>query len=139
MINSSRTNTTALVLRDTARSNSWLSDSLAVKLGLQGTAMKLTVKGMDREELTETEVIQLAVAPHKDQDFEASTVRPYLRETSTVGSSILDVKPMQETYQHLVVQDPVRYSYGDTEMILGQDFYHAIHPLEYFSTNKKGS
>ena len=45
LTNSSGTNTTALVLCDTACSNSWVSDSLAARLGLQGTALKLTVKG----------------------------------------------------------------------------------------------
>ena len=46
---------------------------------------------------------------------------------------------MQETYQHLAVLNPVRYSYGEIEMILGQDVYHAIRPLDYFSTDEKCS
>ena len=44
---SSGTSTTALVLCDTACSNSWVSDSLATRLGLQGTTLKLTVKGIN--------------------------------------------------------------------------------------------
>ena len=139
LTNSSGTGTTALVLCDTACSNSWVSDSLAARLGLQGTALKLTVKGINAEELIDTKVVQLIVTPHKDQDFEAFTVRPYVRETLNVGSDIIDVKSMQETYPHLAVLDPVRYSYGEIEMILGQDVYHAIRPLEYFSADEKYS
>ena len=139
LTNSSGTNTTALVLCDTACSNSWVSDSLAARLGLQGTALKLTVKGINTEELIDTKVVQLTVTPHKDQDFEAFTVRPYVRETLNVGSDIIDVKSMQETYPHLAVLDPVKYSYGEIEMILGQDVYHAIRPLEYFSADEKCS
>ena len=137
--NPSGTSTTALVLCDTACSNSWVSDSLAARLGLQGTALKLTVKGINAEELKDTKVVQLTVTPHKDQDSEAFTVRPYVRETLNVGSDIIDVKSMQETYPHLAVLDPVRYSYGEIEMILGQDVYHAIRPLEYFSADEKCS
>ena len=137
--NSSGTSTTALVLCDTACSNSWVSDSLAARLGLQGTALKLTVKGINTEELIDTKVVQLTVTPHKDQDFEAFTVHPYVRETLNVGSDIIDAKSMQETYPHLAVLDPVRYSYGEIEMILGQDVYHAIRPLEYFSADEKCS
>ena len=37
--------TTALDLCHTACSNSWLSNELANRLGLQGTALKLTIKG----------------------------------------------------------------------------------------------
>ena len=105
----------------------------------KSNALKLTVKGINKEELIETKVVQLTVTPHKDQDFEAFTVRPYVRETLNVGSDIIDVKSKQETYPHLAVLDPVRYSYGEIEMILGQDVYHAIRPLEYFSADEKCS
>ena len=59
LTNSSGTSNTALVLCDTACSNSWVSDSLAARLGLQGTALKLTVKGIKTEELIDTKVVQL--------------------------------------------------------------------------------
>ena len=97
LTNSSGTNTTALVLCNIACSNSWLSDSLADRLGLQGTALKLTVKGINTEELINTKVVQLTVTHDKDQDFEAFTLRPYVRETLAVGSDIIDVKSIQET------------------------------------------
>ena len=139
LTNSSGTSTTALVLCDTACSNSWMSDSLGARLGLQGTALKLTVNGINKEELIDTKVFQLTVTPHKDLDFEAFTVRPYVRETLNVGSDIIDVKSMQETYPHLAVLDPVKYSYGNIEMIPGQDVYHAIRPLEYFAADEKCS
>ena len=137
LTNSSGVSTTALLLCDTACSNSWVSDSLSAGLGLQGTALKLTAKGINTEKLIDTKVVQLT--PHKDQDFEAFTVRPYVRETLNVGSDFIDVKSMQETYTHLAVLDPVNYSYGNIEMILGQDVYHAIRPLEYFAADKKCS
>ena len=121
LTNSFGTSTTALVLCDTACSNSWVSDSLTARLGLQGTALKLTVKGINTEELIDTKVVQLTVTPHKDRDFEDFNVRPYVRETLNVGSDIINVKSMQETYPHLAVLDPVRYSYGEIETILGQD------------------
>ena len=135
--NSSGTCTMALVLCDTACSNSWVSDSLADRLGLQGTALNLTVKGINTEELIDTKVVQLT--PHKDQDLKKFTVRPYVRETLNVGSDIIDVKSMQETYPHLANPDPVNYSYGNLEMILGQDVYHSIRPLDYFAADEKCS
>ena len=52
LTNSSGTSTTALVLCETACSNSWISDSLAARLGFQGTTLKLTVKGINKEERT---------------------------------------------------------------------------------------
>ena len=107
LTNSSGTKTTALVLCDIACSNSWLSNSLADGLGLQGTALKLSVKGINTEEIIDTKVVQLTVTPHEDQDFEAFTVRHYVRETLNVGSDIIDVESMQETCPPLAVLDPV--------------------------------
>ena len=110
-----------------------------MQIGLQGTALKLTVKVITKEELIDTEVVQLTVTAHKDQDFEAFTVRPCVRETLNVGSDIFDVKSMQGTYSHLAVLDPVNYSYGNIELKLGQDVYHAIRPLKYFAADEKCS
>ena len=88
---------------------------------MQGTALKLTVKCINTEQLIDTKVVQLTVTLHKDQDFEAFTVRPYVRETLSVGSDIIDLKSMQDPYPHLAVLDPVKHSYGNISMILGQD------------------
>ena len=74
--NSSGTSTTALVLCDTACSNSWVSNSLAARLGLQGNALKLTVKGINTEEIMDSKVVQLTVTPNKFQDFKHSMYVP---------------------------------------------------------------
>ena len=55
---------------------------------MQGTALKFTVMVVNTEELIHTKVVQLTVTPHRDQDFEAFTVRPYVREILNVGSDI---------------------------------------------------
>ena len=139
LTNSFVTNTTALILWSSACSYSWVSDILAGRLVLQGIAVSLTVKGTNTEEFIDTNVFQLTVTPHKDQDFEAFTVRLYVSETINVRSDIIDEKSMQETYPHLAVLDPVNSSYGNIEMILGQDVYHAICSLEYVAAYEKCS
>ena len=63
-------------------------------------------------------MFQLTVTPHGDQNFEAFTVRPYVREMGNVGSDFNEVKSLQETQPHLAVPDPIRYNYGDIEMML---------------------
>ena len=96
LTNSSGTSTTALVLYDTACINSRVSDSLADRLGLQGTALELTVNVINTEELIDKKVVQLTVKPHKDQDFEASTVRPYVHPPVSVLYSrrkVLTIRP----------------------------------------------
>ena len=139
LVNSSGLDTKALVLCDTACSNSWVAGSLADRLGLHGKALKLTVKGINTEEVVDTRIVEVTVKPREHQDFEPFTINPFVKESLNVGSDIINVQALQETYPHLAVLDPVTYSYKDIEMILGQDVYHAIRPIEYFSADEKRS
>ena len=139
LVNSSGLDTKALVLCDTACSNSWVAGSLADRLRLHGKALKLTVKGINTEEVVDTTIVEVTVKPREHQDFEPFTINPFVKESLNVGSDINNVQALQETYPHLAVLDPVTYSYRDIEMILGQDVYHAIRPLEYFSADEKRS
>ena len=139
LTNFSGNSTTALVLCNTTCCTSVVSDIVAARLGLKGTALKLTVKGKNTEELIDTKFVKLILTSHKNQDLEAFTAPPCVRETLIVSFNTIDVKSMQETYPHLAVLDPARFSYGDIELIHGQHVYHAILPLEYFSAEEKSS
>ena len=139
LFSSSGLDTKALVLCDTACSNSWVAGSLADRVGLHGKALKLTVKGINTEEVVDTRVVEVTVKPREHQDFEPFTINPFDKENLNVGSDIINVQALQETCPHLAVLDPVTYSYKDIEMILGQDVYHAIRPSEYFSADEKRS
>ena len=52
---------------------------------------------------------------------------------------MLNIREIRETYPHLSVLEPVTYCYGNIEMILGQDVYHTIQPLESFAADEKCS
>ena len=129
--------TTALVLCDTACSNSCVSNDTANRLGLHGTALKLTVKGMNTEEVLDNKLSEVTVTPRVNQAFEPFEVSPYVKEGLNVGADVINIKALWETYPHLAVLDPVTYCYETIEMILGQDVYHAIRPLEYFAVDEK--
>ena len=139
LTSSSGKDTTALILCDTACSNSWVSHDLAIRLGLHVTALKLTVKGINTEEVVDIKLVELNVTPRDNQAFEPFKVGPYVKEDLNVGADVINNKALLETYPHLAVLDPVTYFYGNIDMILGQDVYHAIRPLEYFAADEKCS
>ena len=70
LVNSSGLDTKALVLCDTACSNSWVAGSLANRLGLHGKALMLTVKGINTKEVVDTRIVEVAVKLREHQDFE---------------------------------------------------------------------
>ena len=130
LVNSSGLDTKALILCDNACSNSWVAGSLEDRLGLHGKALKLTVKGINTEEIVDTRIVEVTVKPREHQHFEPFTINPFVKESLNVGSDIINVQALQETYPHLAVLDSVAYSCKHIEMMLGQDVYHAIRPLE---------
>ena len=131
--------TTPLVLLEAACSNSWMSNSLAKRLGWHGTALKLTVNVINTEELVDTKLNELTVTPRNNQAFEPFKVSPYVKEDLNVGADAINIKALQEIYPCRAVLDPVTYCYGNIEMILEQNVYHAIRPLEYFAAEEKCS
>ena len=58
LVSSSGLDIKALVLCDNACSNSWVAGSLADRLSLHGKALKLTVKGINTEEVIDTRVVE---------------------------------------------------------------------------------
>ena len=103
-----------------------MSNDLANILGLHGTPLKLTVKGINTEEAVDTKLVELIVTPRDNQAFEPFTVSPYVNKNLNVGDDAINIKAPQEIHPQLAVLDPVTYCYGNIEIILGQDVYHAI-------------
>ena len=85
LVSSSGLDTKALVLCDTACSNSCLAGSFADRLGLHGKALKLTVYGINAEEVINSRVVEVTVKPKEHQDFEPFTVNPFVKESLSVG------------------------------------------------------
>ena len=107
-----------------------MSNDPADRLGLHGTASKLRVKSINTEEVVDTKIGKLTITPRVNQAFEPFKISPFVKT---------DLNALQETYPHLAVLDPVTYCCGNIEMILGQDVYHDIGPLEDFAAAKKCS
>ena len=129
--------TKVFALCDPACSHSWISNAAAERLKLKGKSLRLTVCGINTQQTIDTLVTDVTVKPIAENTCESFHVSPYIRENLNIGSDIVDVPHLRETYPYLSVLDPVRYSYSNIEMILGQDVYHAIRPIEYFESEPK--
>ena len=56
---------------------------------------------------------------------------PFVKDRLSVDSETIDVPILQDRFPHLQPITPIVYNYSDVELILGQDVFHAIKPLEY--------
>ena len=129
-----------LALCDSSCSNSWIPSNLATKLNVHGTATKLTVHGINSNQVVDTQLVELKLTPvHSGGSCSPFVVKPYVREDLKVGTDTIDVELLKTKYPHLQPISLKKYSYADVEMIIGQDVFHSIRPLEYFDSNRKNA
>ena len=126
-----------LALCDSACSHSWISRSLAHKLRVKGSATKLTVHGINSQQVVDTETVELKMTPvHSGGSCSTFSVTLYVRDDLKVGNDVIDVDNLKKIYTHLEPIPLSKYSYSNVEMILGQDVFHCIRPLEYFEADR---
>ena len=51
----------------------------------------------------------------------------------------IDVDRLKQQYHHLEPIAPSKYSYRNVELILGQDEFHSIRPLEHFESDRQNT
>ena len=83
---------------------------LADRLGLHCKALKLSVRGINTEEVIETRIVEVTVRPREHQDFKPFITNAFVKESLNFGSDTINVQALQETYPNLAVLDPVTYS-----------------------------
>ena len=76
-----------------------MSNDLAYRLDLHGTALKLTVKAINNEEVVDTKLVELTVTPRIDQVSEPFKVSSYVKEVLIVGADVINIKALQKTYR----------------------------------------
>ena len=129
-----------LALCDSACSHSWISARLARKLKVHGVPTNLTVHGINSHQVVETQMVELKLTPvHSSGSCSPFAIKPYVRENFSVGTDTIDVVYLKTKYPHLEPISLNKYSYADVDMILGQDAFHFIRPLEYFESNSRNA
>ena len=87
--------------------------------------------------MVDTETVELNLTPvHSGGSFSTSPVTPYVRDELKVGNDVIDVDNLKKIYPHLEPIPLSKYRYSNVEMILGQDVFHCIRPLEYFEVDR---
>ena len=62
-----------------------------------------------------------------------------MRDDLHVGTDVIDVESLNTMYPDLESIPLKKYSYADVDIILGQEVFHFIRPLEYFDSDRKNT
>ena len=116
-----------LALCDSSCSHSWIFENLATKLKVEGKLQKLTVNGINSQEVTDTQSVERKLTPvNPSGSCSTFDVAPFVRKNINVGSEVIDVDHLKAQCPHLEPVALSKYSYGDVEVILRQDVFHSI-------------
>ena len=128
----------ALALCDTACSHSWVDKSVAESLSLNGAPVKPTLNGINSSETVDTEEVAVQITSDSNPDFSID-ISPYVKNDLSVGSDRIDIATLKRKFPHLEPINFMIYSYSDVQIILGQDAFRAIRPVEYFESEDRNA
>ena len=128
-----------LVLCDSASTHSWVSLSLVHRLGSVGEPVNLSISGFNSTIVVETQRVNFTVSSEPNNSDFVFSLCAYIKYTIQIGSELINIAELQNEYSQLAPNKPTQYTYEDVEVIIGQDYYHAVRPIEFILGDDKNS
>ena len=138
-VSSDVTSILTLVLCDSASTHSWVSSSLVNRLGLVGEPVNLSISGFNSTTIVETQRVKFTVSSEPNNSDFVFSLCAYVKENIRIGSEVINIADLQNKYPQLAPIKPSQYTYEDVEVIIGQDYYHAVRPIEFILGDDKNS
>ena len=130
-VSSDATITNTLALCDSASTLSWVTADLVKRLHLVGTPVNLTINAFNSLSVMKTHQVSFQVSAETNTSDFSFSFRAYVKDHIRIGSDSISIPELHEKYPQLAPIKPIHYNYEEVETIIGQDFYHAIRPVEY--------
>ena len=124
-----------ITLCDTGSTVSFTDESLVSLLRLKGKESVMSVAGIHGLSDMKTEVVTANVGPSETETI-GDTLTFCSHPNLNVGDIKYDFKTLKQEYDYLSNLPDIEISMNDVKVILGQDAYHLIRPLEYKSGEK---
>ena len=122
-----------IALCDTGSTVSFMDESLISLLRLKGKESVMSVAGIHGSSDMKTEVVTGNVGPSETETI-GDTLTFCSHPNPNVGENKYDFKTLKKEYDYLSNLPAIEISMKDVKVILGQNAYHLIRPLE----NKSG-
>ena len=123
-----------LALCESASSQSWISAKLDKCLNLSGKDLDFTVNGINTTTVVKTKQVQMKVSSNFDGFEYIFELTAFVKDELKVCTDIVNIPALKSKYPYLAPIKPIVYSYADVDLIISQDYSHAIRPEEYFKS-----
>ena len=116
---------------DTGSTQTWVDESLLEKLDIKGKTISLNVTGIHGTQVTPCRAAQATIGPASCMKHKAKVLTVHSQKNLEVGKSLYNVQEMKQTYPYLKCVGFKQIDLKKVAIILGQNAYELIRPLEY--------
>ena len=119
-----------LAICDTGSTLSFVDATLKKELQAQGTGLTLNIAGINGTKQMQSEKVKLEITTPTARE----TVLFHVHPSMFLGNKSYDYHSIKQKYKHLDVLPNAVFDLSKVKVVLGQDNYHLLYPVEY----KKG-
>ena len=138
-VSSDVTSLPTLVLCDSASTHSWVSSSLVNRLRLVGEPVNLSISGFNSTTVVGTQRVKFTVSSEPNNSDFVFSLCAFVKDNFPIGSELINIANLQDKNPQLAPIKPTQYTCEDVEVIIGQNYYHAVRPIEFILGDDKNS
>ena len=120
-----------LVVCDTGSTQTWVDKDLLEKLELRGEPVSLNVTGNHGTQITTCRAVQATIGPANCMQDKGKLLTIHSQKNLEIGTSVYNVQEMKEKYPYLKCVGFKQIDLKKVAIILGQNAYELIRPVEY--------
>ena len=99
----------------------------------------MSISGFTSTTVVETQRVKFTVSSEPNNSDFVFSLCAYVKDNIQIGSELINFTDLQNKYPQLAPIKPTQYTYEDIEVIIGQDYYHAVRPIEFILGDDQNS
>ena len=130
-VSSDVTTVLTLVFCYSASTHSWVSASFVNSLNLGGEPVNFSINGFNSTNVVETGRFKFTVSSKPNISSFVFTLCASIKEKIGIGLELIIIADLLNKYQQLAPIKPTQSTYEDVDVIIKQDYYHAVRPTDF--------
>ena len=109
------------------------------RLALVEGPVNLSISGFISTTVFQTQRVKITVSSEPNNSDFVLPLSAYVEDKTPIGSELINFADLQNKYLQLAPIKPTQYTSEDVEVIIGQDYFHAVKPIEFILGDDKNS
>ena len=99
----------------------------------------MSISGFNSTTVAETQRAKFTVPSEPNNNDLVFSLCAYVKDNIRIRSELINIADLQNKYPQLAPIKPTQYTSEDVEVFIGQDYYHAVRPIDFILGDDKKS